>query len=112
MADAELHLDADFEVDIYIERKNATTREWEAATGLASVSARIAATPAGSAIGSCTVSLTEAGTTGRYVGVLDTATLVAGLATYENQRVYLVGSKSGDFDRVYGTYTVRRKRAM
>lgn len=108
----DLNIDADFEVDLSITRKNATTRATEAAAGLTGVAARIAASPSGSALGSCTVNLTEAGTTGRYVGVIDTAVLVAALATYENQTVYLVGSKSGDFDRVFAQYTVRRKQSM
>lgn len=112
MADTELCLDVDLEVDVGIERKNATTRLYEPATGLTGVAARLAISPTGAAVGSCTVSLSEAGTTGRYYGVLDTAPMVAGLAAYENQRVYLIASKSGDFDRVYATYTVRRKRAM
>lgn len=109
---ADLAIDQDFEIDVLIERKNATTRAWEPATGLASVSARIAGSPSGSALGDCTVALAEAGTTGRYVGVLDTATMVSALATYENREVYLVASKSGDFDRVFGVYIVRRKAAM
>ena len=108
----DLNIDADFEVDLSITRKNATTRATEPAAGLTGVSARIAASPSGTALGSCTVNLTEAGSTGRYVGVIDTAVLVAALATYENQTVYLVGSKSGDFDRVFAQYTVRRKQSM
>lgn len=108
----DLNIDADFEVDLYITRKNATTRIIEPATGLSSVTARFALSPAGAAIGSCSVSLTEAATTARYVGVIDTATLISGLAAYENQTVYLVGSKSGDFDRVFAEYTVRRMQAM
>ena len=112
MANKDLLLDADFEVDLFIERKNATTRAWEAATGLTSVVGRISLTKTGSAAGSCTVALTEAGTTGRYVGVIDTATLVSALAAYENQSVYVIGSKSGDFDRVFGEYTVVRSLAI
>ncbi len=112
MADAILNLDADFEVDLYITRKNATTRTIEAATGLTSVSARLALTPGGAAVGSCTVALTEAATTGRYVGVIDTTAMVSALAAYENRSVYLVASKSGDFDRVFATYVVRRKQPM
>lgn len=109
---ADLNIYADFEVDLYITRKNATTRATEAATGLSSVTARIALTPDGSAIGSCTASLTEAGSTGRYVGVIQTATLVTDLAAYANRTVYLVGAKSGDFDRVFGEYTVRTSGTM
>lgn len=112
MANKEMLIDADFEIDIKIERRNATTRAWEVATGLTSVSGRIAASESGAALGSCTVSLAEAGTTGRYFGVLDTAVLVAALATYENQEVYVIGSKSGDFDRVFGRYTVVRQLAI
>lgn len=109
---SDLLIDADYEVDVKIERRNATTRNWEAATGLSGVAARIAASPSGTALGSCTVNLTEAGTTGRYVGVLDTGVLVSALAAYENRKVYLVASKSGDFDRIVGELIVQRRAGM
>jgi hypothetical protein len=111
MADKLLPLDIDFEIDWFVERKNSTTRAWEPATGLTSVSGRISLTKTGAAVGSCTASLTEAGTTARYVGVIDTATLVAALAAQDGVEVYLILSKSGDFDRVYGSYTVVRQLA-
>ena len=107
-----LNIDADFEVDLYITRKHATTRAIEAATGLTGVSARFAASPSGATLGTSTVALTEAGTTGRYVGVIDTTVMVTDLAASENRTVYLVGSKSGDFDRVFAEYVVRRKQPM
>jgi len=112
MANKQLLIDADFEIDVLIERRNAATRAKEPATGLTSVVGRIAATPGGAAIGACSVSLTEAGTTGRYVGGLDTLVLVAALAAYEGSEVFVVASKLNDFDRIVGRYTVVRQLAM
>ena len=109
---ADLPIDIDFEPDVLIRRKNALTRAIEPATGLTGVTLRIALTPAGAAVGGCTVAAAEAGTTGRYFGVIDTAQLVTDLAAYESNTVYLIAAKTGDFDRVYGEYIVRRSSAM
>lgn len=107
----EMNMDADFEVDIRLERKDTTSRAWEPATGLTGVTARFAATPDGAAIGAASIALTEAGTTGRYHAVLPVADLTT-LADYEHQRVYLVASKTGSFDRVCAEYLVRRRAGM
>jgi hypothetical protein len=112
MAVKDLPIDQDFEADVGITKKSATTRAWVAATGLTGVTARFALTKTGAAVGSSSWSLSEAGSTGRYFGVLDTATMVTDLAAYANQTVYLIVSKSGDFDRVFGEYVVRRASAM
>lgn len=109
---ADLNIYEDFEADIYITRRNATTRVIEAATGLSSVVCWFATTPTGTAIGSTNTALTEAGTTGRYVGVIDTATLVTDLAAYAYQTVYLIVSKSGDLGRIVDEYIVRPSGSM
>lgn len=111
-AAVDLLIDADFEADILIQKKSTTTRGWIPATGLTGVTARFALSKTGAAIGSCSWALAEAGVLARYYGVLDTATMVTDLAAYENQQVYLIGSKTGDFDRVFGVYVVRRSAAM
>lgn len=100
----DLPIASDFEVDWLITRRNATTRQKEPATGLASVTARISLTSSGAAVGGLTVALTEAGTLGRYVGVLDAAALTSALAAYLGQTVYLIVSKAGDLDDEYAEY--------
>lgn len=108
---ADLNIYADFEAEVKITRKNASTGATEAATGLASgLAARISATTTGAAIGAMTVSLTERGTTGIYFGVLDTAALVTALASYLNQTVYVIYSKTGDVDREWSPFVVRDNR--
>ena len=94
---------SDFEPEIAIKRKNATTGKSEAATGLTGIQFRISATKTGAAIGSLTANATERGTTGIYAAVFDTAALVtaliSGATSYLGQYIYLIPSKSGDFDR-------------
>jgi uncharacterized membrane protein (Fun14 family) len=87
----------DFDAEVYITRKNTSTRETEAATGLTGVTLRLAATPGGAAIhASLSGTSVEAGTTGRYVYTFDVADLQAQLLpTYLNAMVYLVVEKSG-----------------
>lgn len=108
----DLNINADFEFDFALTRKNATTRAIEPATGLAGVVGRFAATRSGAAIGSCTVALSEAGTTGRYVGVIDTAVLVTDLTTYVGKVVYAIVSKTGDLDAEWAAYRVRLSHGM
>ena len=108
-----LNIYSDFEAEVKVTRKNSSTGVTEAATGLTGMTARIAATPTGTALGSLTVSLTERGTTGIYAGVLDTAALVTALAaSYLNQTVYVIYSKSGDIDREWAAYLVRDQRGL
>lgn len=108
----DLNIDSDFEFDFALTRRNATTRAWEPATGLNGVTGRFAATPTGAALGSTSTALTEAGSLGRYVGTLDSATMVTALAAYVGQVVYAVCAKSGDVEGEYQTYLVRRGRQM
>lgn len=107
-----LNIYSDFECECKVTRKNATTGVLEAATGLASMAARISLTKQGAALGSCTVSLTERGTTGIYAGTIDTATLVSALTAYLGQTVYVVFSRSGDVDHEWAAYIVRDQRAV
>lgn len=110
MAQSVLNIYSDFEAEVKITRKNATTGATEAATGLSGMQARIAATTTGAAIGSLTTALTERGSTGIYYGVLDTAALVSGLTAYLDKVVYVVYSKSGDIDHEWAPYVVRDGR--
>ena len=88
----------DFEVEFKGTRKNTTTGVTEAAAGFTTVTARFALTRTGSAIGSCSVTLTERGSTGIYYGTIDKATLSTDLAAYVNRTIYLIVSKPGDAD--------------
>ena len=98
---------ADFEAEVAIKRKNATTGKSEAATGLTGVSFRISATKTGLAIGALSGAATERGTTGQYAKVFETTTLVTELITlYLGQYVYLIPSKSGDFDNLVTRWLV------
>lgn len=108
----DLNINSDFEFDFGLTKKNATTRAVEPATGLTGVVGRFAATRSGAAIGSCSVALTEAGTTGRYVGVLDTATMVIDLTAYVGKVVYAIVAKSGDLDAEWAAYRVRFSHGM
>lgn len=101
-----LNMYSDFEPEVAITRKNATTGAKEAATGLTSVTAWIALTPTGAAIAGLTVTLAERGTTGIYAGVLDTAALVTGLLTLLGTTVYVVYTKAGDIGHEWAAYTV------
>lgn len=107
-----LSIYSDFEPEVRVTRKNSSTGATEAATGLTGMTARIAATPTGAALGSLTVSLTERGTTGVYAGILDTAALVSALAASLNTTVYLIFSKAGDIDREWTAYLVRDNRGL
>lgn len=108
----DLNISSDFEFDFYLTRKNATTRAVEAATGLTGITGRFAATRTGAAIGSCSVALAEAGTTGHYVGVLDTAVMAADLDTYVGKVIYAIVKKTGDIDAEVQGYRVKRSHVM
>lgn len=95
----ELNIAEAFLAQMDLEQPASTTGEWGAATGLSSVSFRIAATVTGSAIGSLTGSASErSAMAGRYYAVFDAATLTSDLADYVGSIVYLIVSKSGDFN--------------
>jgi len=108
MKSGKLNPYVDFEAEVKITRKNATTGKEEAATGLSGVQFRISATETGGAIGSLTANASERGTTGRYYAVFDTGALVTALITgsYLGKHVYLIPSKSGDFDRLVSKWQV------
>jgi hypothetical protein len=109
----DLPIYSDFEPEVKITRKNATTGATEAATGLASgMTARISLTKTGAAIGALTVSLTERGTTGIYAGVLDTAALVTALGALIGQTVYVIYARTGDIDREWSDYVVRDNKKV
>ncbi len=107
----DLPIYADFEAEVDIKRKAATTGNEEAAAGLSGVTFRIAGTPGGAALGSLSVAASERSAKGgRYHATFDTGDLVSALAaSHLNVEVYLVVSKSGDFDRVAGVYIPRDK---
>lgn len=107
MRTGKLNAYVDFEAEVLITRKNATTGRSEPATGLTSVQFRISATETGAAIGSLTANASERGTTGRYYAIFDTAALVTALvASHMGKHVYLIPSKSGDFDRLVSKWQV------
>lgn len=108
----DLNIYSDFEAEVKLTRKNATTGNTEAATGLTAVTFRFAATTIGAAIGSMTASASERGTTGRYYAVFDTGSMVTDLLTYLGKAVYLIVSKSGDIDREVASYRVRNFRTL
>lgn len=102
MSTIDLNIAEDFLAQVDLEQPATTTGIWAAATGLSSVSFRIALTRTGSAVGSLTGSATErSATAGRYYAVFDAATLTADLAAYVGTTVFLIVSKSGDIDCVY-----------
>ncbi len=109
----ELNIAEDFLAQMDLEQPASTTGEWGAATGLSSVSFRIAATVTGSAIGSLTGSASErSATAGRYYAVFDAATLTTDLAAYVGSVVYLILSKSGDIDAAYQPLLVGDSRDL
>ena len=101
-----LNINTDFEFDFYLSRKNASTRLPEAATGLTGIVGRFASGPTGVALGGTSTALSEAASTAHYVGVVDTATLVAALMTYVGRIVYAIVSKTGDLDCEVQPYRV------
>ena len=104
----------DAELEVYIERRNTTTRKLEPATGLTGVKVLIAATKGGSAIGTLDIDLAERSSTqspGYYFAIVDAATLVSQLpaGTYpDGSDVWLGYYKPGDFDKRWVRKTVRR----
>jgi len=107
-----LNIRTDFEFDFYVTRKNALTRDVEPATGIGPIVGRLALTKNGAVIGSCSASCVEAGTTGRYVGPLDTATMVTDLTAHLGTLVYAIPSKTGDLDCEWEVYRVVDKHQM
>lgn len=100
-----LNIYEDFERLLQVEKRASGATAYSAATG-ETWAARLAATRSGSAIGSCTCTVAEVGSTGYYKATLDTATLVADLATYVGRIVWLIWSKSGDVDRRWVAFRV------
>ena len=91
---------ADFEVEIFVERKNGASGRWEPATGLLLLNARIAASKNGA--GLIDVDLAERGTTALYFGILDAPDLEIALAAVSGVNCsYLIFSKASDFDACY-----------
>jgi hypothetical protein len=92
-----LNIAQDFQADIYVTRKNASTLATEPAIGLgtSTLYARWSATPNGVLIGSQSIGIEEVGSgaPGRYVGTYITtggAGLAADLAAYVGKIVYLI----------------------
>jgi hypothetical protein len=98
----------DFDGQVYIERRNTTTRAAEAATGLTGVTLRLSATRGGDAIGPLSGTAVEAsGALGTYVYTFDQPDLAAHLLpTYAASVIYLVVEKTGDIDTKSFPYTV------
>jgi hypothetical protein len=108
-----LYLTEDAEFEVVMEVKAGATGTLGAASGLTSLSFRIAATKGGAAIGSLTFTASERGTTGIYYAVADTATLVAQLpeATYpDGTQVWLGLYKTGDVEGRWWSKRIRRHR--
>lgn len=102
MADAELIGEIayreDWEPELKLTKKNTTTRVKEPSTGGSGLNAWISLTEDGAAISTLTTALTEAaGLAGTYYGLVERATMEAGLAAYDGQTVYEVYDKTGDF---------------
>ena len=110
MSDKNLYLDNDFEIEFAFQRKNATTGNLEAASGL-TLTGRFSATDAGLTIhASLSVSLTERGSTGIYAGVVQGDDLRTQLAAaYVGKTVWLVGG-DGTNVLVSTPYTVKATR--
>ena len=106
-------LTEDQEFEVELSRRNATTGDLEAASGLTGLAFTLATTPGGAAIGGMSFSATERGSTGIYAAVADLATLQAGLdaSTYpDGTAVYLVLTKSGDIASRSWRKIIRRQR--
>jgi hypothetical protein len=93
-----LNIAQDFQADIYIQRKNATTLALEPATGL-TVFARWAATPTGAAIGTQSYGIDEVGggAPGRYRAIFQTAgspSMATDLTAYLGKAIYLIASNN------------------
>jgi len=101
----DLNKRSDFEAEVFIEEKDATSGEWKPSTGLTGVTLRIATTKTGAAVGSLTGTSTERpGSPGLYALVFDAAALTSALTA--GGLIYLIASKSGDFDAEFAEYTV------
>ena len=94
---------ADFEVVVGVQRRNATTGTWEDATGLADLAVRFSATKTGSALNDVAATLAERGAVsapGEYFVIIDMGTM-QGLSSYEDVSTFMIYSKAGDFDFHY-----------
>jgi hypothetical protein len=106
----------DWEPDVGIKRRHATTRKWEPATGMVGITFRVSLTEQGAAIGTLTgIAATEAGIVNdeaRYVGSVDLATLTAqmpdGPTFAHGEKVYLQVFKPGDIQVEAVQKTIRR----
>ena len=107
MAD-KLNYYADFLAQADITTPATTTGVYAAAAGLTTVVARIAATATGAAINAAlSITATErSAKAGRYYAVFDKADLTTYLASYRDQEVYVIWSKTGDADMLYTPYIV------
>lgn len=84
-------LDNDFEYEFPILRRDPATGEWEPATGLTGLSARLSTTDGGSAIdASLSVDATERGSLGVYYGTFQGDYLRTHAASYAGQVMFLV----------------------
>jgi hypothetical protein len=101
---AKLDVSKEFLIDLYAQRKNASTLADEAATGIAAtVTGGFCAAPTSAFLVS--VTLTEVGTLGRYCGALTVASMAA-LASYVGKVVWLRVTKASTFDNVTRPYLV------
>jgi len=108
----------DYEPDVGLSRRNATTRSPEPATGLTNLTFRLSLEEQGDPIGALTgIAATEAGTTdhfARYVGAIDLATLTSEMPDSDefanNVKVYLQLWKSGDIQVEAFQKRIRRRK--
>ena len=108
----------DYEPDVGLSRRNATTREPEPATGLTNLTFRLSLTEQGDPIGALTgITATEAGAIdhyARYVGAIDLAVLTSEMPdgdTYAHGvKVYLQLWKSGDIQVEAFQKRIRRRK--
>ena len=101
-----LNIYEDFGPDYFLERKDPSTGIWIPSNGLTTLQMRIALTRTGTTIGTSIATLSERGQTGLYNNPIPTATLVADLAGYLWQTVYVILSKAGDLDMRWDAFMV------
>ena len=105
----------DYEPEVYVERKNATTGVWEPAAGLTGCEFRIADDEQGTAIGALTgIAATErSAAPGHYAGAIDLAVLTSELdePTYPHgEEVFLQFWKAGDVQAESFRKQIRRTK--
>lgn len=108
MSDTELFLKNDHTIDYGVETASLTTRVVSIASGLSGITGRISASETGSAIGSCSVTLAEAGSTGRYFGTIGRSTIDTDLASYIGERVFEIISDGASIQAVRELIVVDR----